>query len=286
MKNHWQSSWKKLFLIGLALGCSVAIQGSSKINQIDNIALTVAAEQWLEIAQTTGTVLYETEQGAGQALLGTRLQAVGDRIETQANSTATLAVDTNIGSVTLAENTTLQIQRLSVSSGGGRITELQVLEGQARLQVRRFNNPDSTLEIQTPAGWSGVRGTEFGITVAPNGTTSLATREGSVETCAQSECIIVSAGLQTQIIPGAPPLPVTALTNDPGLDILKMFVTGDTLHISGRVEPTHLLIIDDTIQVITSEGEFRHHIPRLGGDRITAVVVTPLGTRQVYEIAP
>lgn len=286
MKNHWPSSLKKLFFVGLALGYSVAIQGAAKGNQPETIALTVATEQWLEIEETTGLVLYETAQGTGQAVLGTRLQAVGDRIQTQANATATLAVDTNIGSVTLSENTTLQIRSLSVSPRGGRITQLQILEGQARLQVRTFNNPDSALEIETPAGWSGVRGTEFGIAVGPNGSTSLATREGSVETCAQAECIIINAGLQTQMLPGEPPSPATALTNNPGLDIRKLFVTGNTLHISGQVEPTHLLMIDDTLQVLTTEGGFSSHIPRpTSSDRITAVVMTPLGARQVYELA-
>lgn len=261
------------------------MHSASGIINPDAIALTVATEQWLEIEDITGTVLYETAQATGTAVLGTRLQAVGDRIQTHANSTAILAVDTNIGSVTLSENTTLQVHRLSVAPSGGRITQLQVLKGQARLQVRRFNNPDSTLEIETPAGWSGVRGTEFGIAVAPNGTTSVATREGSVETCAQSECILVSAGSQTQMVPGEPPAPATTLSDNPGLDILEMFVTGNTLHLSGQVDPTHLLIIDDTVQVLTSAGEFSSHVPRPTRDRVTAVVLTPLGTRQAYELA-
>uniref|UniRef100_A0ACD5H295 FecR domain-containing protein n=1 Tax=Desertifilum tharense IPPAS B-1220 TaxID=1781255 RepID=A0ACD5H295_9CYAN len=51
--------------------------------------------------------------------------------------------------------------------------------GQARFRVRRFNHPGSSLEIETPAGSSAVRGTEFGVSVHPDGKTGIATREGT-----------------------------------------------------------------------------------------------------------
>jgi hypothetical protein len=73
---------------------------------------------------------------------------------------------------------------MSIAPNNGRITRLLVPRGQVRLQLRPFTNPGSRMEIETPAGTSGVRGTEFGLNVQPDGKMAIATLEGSVATSA------------------------------------------------------------------------------------------------------
>ena len=162
-----------LFLLSVAF-----VWGVQEERWLQARPLTVATQQWLEVRDVRGQVSFQDAGSSRAARPGMRLQAVGDRIETASNSSARLAIDTGAGFVNLSENTTLRIQSFQSFPSGGRLTRLQILAGQARLEVRPFTNPDSGLEVETPAGWSGVRGTEFGIAVRPDGTTGVATLEG------------------------------------------------------------------------------------------------------------
>jgi hypothetical protein len=186
----------------------------------------------------------------------------------------------------VSENTDLRISRLQASPSGGRMTELTIERGQARLQVRPFTNPDSEFEIRTPAGVSGVRGTEFGVAVQPDGRTGVATLEGSIEASAQGESVTVPAGFQTLIVQGEPPTPPVPLTDDPGLDVTvlrSIRVDGAAgVQLAGRIDPVNLLMIEGMIQPTDRTGAFDVQLPV--GDRIRATVVTPLGTEQLYEL--
>ncbi|MBD2033684.1 FecR domain-containing protein [Leptolyngbya sp. FACHB-321] len=131
-----------------------------------------------------------------RAAVGDRLQAVGDRLNSGNHSTPTLFMDTGVGTVEMSEKTTLRVRQLDIATDNGRITRLEVPTGNVRLQVRPFTNKGSQLEIQTPVSLSGVRDTEFGIAVQPNGKTGLAVLEGSVVTAAQDQAVGVAQGLQ------------------------------------------------------------------------------------------
>lgn len=148
-------------------------------------SLTVRVQRWLAVRQISGSVTYFSAETSRAARRGDRLQAVGDGLSTGEDAAAVLEVDTQIGTVEVAETTKLTVQALDISPSDGRITRLRIDQGQARLKIRPFTNIDSRLEIETPAGISGVRGTEFGLNVSPSGKMGVATLEGSVVTEAQ-----------------------------------------------------------------------------------------------------
>jgi hypothetical protein len=274
MKKYW-----------LPLGLLLAISFSASERQVDAQSLQVRVDRWLEVRQATGTVTYQQGQTSRNARVGTRLQAVGETIRTGQGASAVLAVDTGVGFVNVSENTTVRVQSLEVTNSGGRITQLQVSGGQARLQVRRFTNPDSRLEIQTPAGVSGVRGTDFGVSVQPDGKTGVVTLEGGVVASAQGQSVAVNGGFQSLVIPGEPPSPAVPLTNNPALDLRQLTAEANqTARIVGQVDPVNLVQIEDETLVLDRQGNFDVTIPLSASRSIEAVVTTPLGRQQVYEL--
>lgn len=267
-----------LFGLGLVFLCHLSSPASSSAGD-----LTVAVDRWLEVRNLTGTVFYQNTQGRSRAQIGTRMQAVGDTMQTLDGSAVRLAIDTGTGFVNLSENTTLRIQALE-SRGGGRLTRLKVLSGQARLTVRPFTHPESGLEVETPAGWSGVRGTEFGVAVRPDGTTGIATLEGSVEAQAQGQSVTINNNFQSLIISGEPPLPPIPLTENTQLDIENMSREGELAYLLGSVDPVNLLLIEGEAQQVDADGRFEVRVPIPEEARIKVVVITPLGKRQAYEL--
>lgn len=248
--------------------------------------LQVGIDRWLEVRQITGTVTFTQGQSSRPARVGTRLQAVGEIIRTGSASSTVLAIDTGIGSVSVAENTTVRVEQLQMAPNGGRITRLQVTGGQARLQVRPLTNRGSRLEIETPAGVSGVRGTTFGVSVHPDGKTGVATLEGSVVTAAAGQSVAVNTGLQSLVIPGEPPSPPVPITDNTQLSLRVLAsVDARTVRVAGQIDPVNLLLIADVPQAVERSGQFDVRVPRLENQRIKAVVITPLGTKQVYELA-
>ena len=254
---------------------------------VQSYTLPVRVDRWLEVEAMAGTVdFYRNNQGQPASISNTRLEQVGDRIITGDNSTATLAVDTGIGYVTLAENTDLSIQELSITDSGGRVTRLNITAGQARLQVRPFLNPESELEIRTPAGVSGVRGTEFDVNVTSTGRTGVATREGLVDASAQGVTVLIDAGYQSMIVPGFPPTPPVPISDSVEIDITRLHrVEGNQVRIAGRIDPFSQLTVDGEVYEVNSEGWFSVTVPRLGRDYIPVTVSTLSGKTKDYALA-
>jgi hypothetical protein len=167
--------------------------------------VNVRVDLWLSIQQTAGIVSYDRPSGSRAARVGDRLEAIGEGITTGTRSRADLVLDTGVGVINVLEYTSLKVRRLDIAPDNGRITHLNVTHGQVRLKLRRFTNQGSELQIQTPAGLSGVRGTEFGVVVQPDGKTAIATLSGSVVMTAQGVQVGVPAGFQNLTIPGEPP---------------------------------------------------------------------------------
>lgn len=246
--------------------------------------LPVRVDRWLEVEQLSGAVTCILGGVSQTAQLSNRLQQVGDTLITGRSSSAVLVVDTGVGTINVSENTTIRVQTLDINPDGGRITRLQVTGGQVRLRVRPFTHP-SQLEIQTPAGSSGVRGTEFGVSVQPSGNTGVATLEGSVFAAAQGEEVTVATEQQSLVIPGEPPTPPEPLRDDPSLDIRTLTrINAQTLQIVGRVDPVNLLQVDGEPQVVDRTGIFNVQFSRTADRQVTITVTTPLGTRRLYEV--
>jgi hypothetical protein len=247
--------------------------------------MRVRINRWLEVQQLSGNVLFSHGDYSRPAQVGTRLQHVGDTIHTGERASTTLAVDTGVGFVNVSSNTVLRLQHLEETTSGGRLTRLKVLEGQARFQVKKLKDSDSELEIQTPAGSSAVRGTEFGVSVHPDGKTGVVTSEGSVVTSAQGKMVTVNAGYQSFLIPGEPPSDPVPAKDDAELKLRFLAETNQQVHVIGRVDPVNLLWIEEKRQVVDRNGQFDLKLPLPSDRRIQAVVMTPLGKREQYELA-
>ncbi|NEQ55199.1 MAG: FecR domain-containing protein [Leptolyngbya sp. SIO3F4] len=265
------------------------------ISKTNALPLTVRVNRWLELRNTSGTVDSRRNGQWQRAQIGNRLGTVGDGLRTGAGSLARLAVDTQVGFVGLSENTTLTITQLYTTPSGGKVTELDVPRGQARVFVRPFTNPESRLEIRTPAGVNGVRGTEFGIAIQPSGRSSLAVEEGSVASSAQGESVLVPEGFQNYTIPGEPPSQPVPITEDPNLTILRLDtqrIDGEEIvFLEGSTFFVNTLVIEGITQEIIADkenqqlGSFAIEIA-LPEDRrsIEVTVTTPLGKKQIYDV--
>ena len=248
--------------------------------------LQLRVNRYLEVSSIFGNVTYGNQQTSQPANIGTKLQKVGDSISTGKNSRTMLALDTEIAFVEVAENTKLQIQKLHSTSNNGKVTELLVTGGQVRLKVRPLNNRESRLEIKTPAGITGVRGTEFGVSVQPSGKTGVATLKGQVVTSAQGKTVSVNKGFQSFVIPGKPPSPPVRLQDDTSLQIKILADMGNQqAKIAGKVDPVNLVILANEPLITNQNGEFEVITALPNNRKIAVSITTPLGKKQKYELA-
>jgi hypothetical protein len=247
----------------------------------------VRVNRWLEVRQLSGKVMRHQGKATQPARMGDRLQAVGDGISTGANSSTQLAVDTNVGFVKVAENTTLRVHSLQTAADNGRITRLHVTRGQVRLQVRPFSNRGSRLEVVTPSSISGVRGTEFGVAVQPNGKTGLATLKGGVASSAEGKAYLVGAGFQNFTMPGEPPTKPVPLKNDTSLTHQFEVVIEQKirkLRLMGQVDPVNAVLVEGEPQSTDRQGRFSIVLPMPSRPHYQVTVITPLGSRQDHEV--
>ncbi|MCS6814039.1 MAG: FecR family protein [Cyanobacteria bacterium] len=255
---------------------------------IARLPINVRVNRWLKVRQPQGTVIYRQQGRSRPVRQGDRLQAVGDSVTTGKSSTAMLEVDTGIGFIQLAESTKVTVRSLGVAPDNGRITRLAIDYGQARLQVRRFTHEGSRLELQTPAGVSAVRGTEYGIAVQPDGKTGLATLEGAVTMTAQGKTVMVSGGLQTLTIPGQQPQPPVPLQDSTALryDLERQVQNGiRRVRFIGYVDPVNTVLVNGVPQTTTATGQFSVSLPAVSSPTLQVTVITPLGRQQVHSLS-
>jgi FecR protein len=292
--SHWFLGWVSGRLqsslrrssVWLSLGLAFSLLLGSPIYSAPD-SLNVRVNRWLEVQQISGMATHRQGERSRTARVGDRLQSVGDSLVTAADSTATLAVDTQIGTIEVAENTSVLVKALETTPSDGRITRLQVDRGRVQLRIRPFTNPDSRLEIETPAGVSGVRGTEFGVVISPTGKMGVATLEGSVVTNAQGEEVAVPAGFQNVTLPGEPPTQPVPFTNQPNLEYQVERIIRRSIRrivVNGQVDPTSTVLIKGEPQEIDREGRFSLLLPAPSRLRLTVTVITPLGQEQSYDL--
>jgi hypothetical protein len=285
-----------LFALEVGLIGEPAVFQAYPISAIPHQALAVAdaslrfqVVRALAVSDVTGTVMVHLEGGKSSeaAYAGQRLEKVGDSIETQAGAKAVLILDTQAGTIELAPNTLLRIEHMTVSPKGGYQTQLFLERGQVKVKVKKFANPDSSLEIQTPAGVSGVRGTEFGLTVQPSGDTGIGTQEGKVLVTGQGQSVEIPAGYQTLLRLGRTPESVRALINRPQLKLRWLTPTqAGAIRLAGQIDPINLLLVNQVAHPIDALGRFDLLLPIVRPrSPLYATVITPLGQQQRYELA-
>lgn len=248
--------------------------------------------RWLEVTTLTGDV---KSRLGGQPLRlarsGDRLTRVGDRVTTGSKSESVLAVDQSAAIVRLSEGTIAEVQKLEVDAKGGHITILSVPKGLARLQVRPFNRPTSRLDIVTPAGVAGVRGTEYGVVVNPNGKSTIATQAGTVAASAQGQTELVRANQYSLIIPGKPPTPPQSLGKDLKLSLLALSLVDAPAdakprqaRIVAQVHPSSAVWVNDEMVNTDTNGNFEQVVDLPADAWISVLVRSPLGDEQLYKL--
>ena len=274
-------------LLAAALIASAYLLSGSKSTAQKTIPVRV--DRWLAVQQLTGTVSYGRGTTFRAARVGDRLEVAGDSLTTGKDSTASLIPDTGIGTISVSQNTILRVQSLTVAPDNGRITRLKVSQGQVYLKLRRFTQPGSRLEIETPAELNGVRGTEFGLAIQPNGKTGLATQQGAVATSAQGSEVRVVAGYQNLTISGESPSIPVPLRNDPSLRYrVQQEIDSQRvrrIRLIGQTDPVNTLTIDGVAQSTDRAGQFSALFYASSYPRAEVVVTTPLGKTKTYELA-
>ncbi len=276
---------RKRFL--LLLGSAFTAMGVS--SKTSARPLSVRVNRWLELRNYSGTVDYLQNGQWRRAQSGQRLGSVGQGVRTGYGSLARLAVDTGIGFVSVSENTDLRVTQLYTTQRGGKVTELNVSRGQARMFVRPFTNPDSRFEIRTPSGVNGVRGTDFGVVTQPSGRSALAVLEGSVASSAQGQSVAVEANYQNLIFPGEPPSAPEPLVDDPSIDVQRLdrqnrHEDQTMVLLEGQTSPYNLFIVEGETQNTGREGDFSIVVPLPLNEVIEAKVITPSGTVKLYDL--
>lgn len=284
--RFWQRPQPGLPWLGLMVLSLLVVLTVASYAQPGSIRVRI--ERWIGVQQMHGEVSFLQQGRASRpARLNDRLRRVGDGLATGEASAATLEVDTQIGTIDVMADTAIRIQSLEIGPNDGRITRLAVDRGQARLRLRPFNNPESQLDLETPAGVSSVRGTEFGLVVFPDGRMGVATLEGRVVTSAQGQEVDVQGGFQNITVPGEPPSQPIPFSNEPRLEyqVERVIRRGiRRILLTGQVDPTSSVLIKGQPQETDRDGRFTLLLPAPSRLRLAVTVVTALGQTQTYEL--
>lgn len=275
------TAFKSIFLSTVILAISLLSTASTNAQP----PLQLLVKRFIAIKSLSGVVRYRAENSTSPAQVGQRLTEVGDAVTTGKQSSATLVIDEGIGTIQMSEKTELSIGRL-FKNNGGYVTQIKIKGGQVRLKIRPFNNSNSKIEVITPAGVAGVRGTEFGVNVLPSGKTGLVTLNGMVTLEAQSVMVKVNGGLQSTVIMNEPPSIPSRLINDPSvrLDVIAAREGGRSVQLVGRTDSVNLILIGETIVETDRVGNFNVVIPLPNDRRLPLLSTTPLGRKQSYVI--
>jgi FecR protein len=227
------------------------------------------------------------QQSWRRAQANDQLTAIGEQVKTGARSRVDLQLDLGIGTIQVAPSTLIQIRAIQRNSDESRVSLFYMPYGSARIKLRRFTNPNTRFELETPAGVSGVRGTEFGIAAQPSGKTSVAVLNGKVNTNAQGQDVGVDAGFQNFTIPGEPPSPPVPLTDSTTLEYqLDKRIVGNKRQLSfvGKVDPVNVVFVNHRVVDTDRQGSFKVAIPVTSFPRLKVIVQTPLGKEQSYDL--
>ncbi len=275
----------------------------------------------LEIQEIRGIVTFKGRP----AVVGDRLLANGDEIITGSNSKARLAIDNNIGIVEVAEKTAVRISNLSSSAGGEKDTAIFVSRGRVRLSIGKTNAPTAAantstiippnqiatlntfsglgktsqiaqqkksprtapVRVETPEGVAGVRGTSFGVSVGPDGKTSVETIEGSVGVSGKNDSeVVVNRGNATTIFPQTPPAPPSASSRLAQLKVRSLLRLGGNIYrFSGQINPIDIIDVNNETIKIDRQGNFKIQGILPPSRRLNIVVRGPSVTERHYSLA-
>jgi len=245
------------------------------------------------IEEINGTVLFNGRP----ARVGDQLISSEDRVVTGKHSTARLRIDSQIGVVELAPQTTFQVDTLE---GGNRpITGFYIDIGRARFSIAAWvSNPerllgqtdqiaglksldiaqsnsteDAPVRVRTPAGVAGVRGTSFGVNVGPDGKTGISTIDGVVGVFSQGQEQLVNPGFYSVINPEQPPIVQEITPSLSTLRVRRISPVGGGALIVAQADPMDIVYVNNREVPTDAEGKFRVRVR--SGDRVRIVLRGP-----------
>ena len=269
----------------LALSAALSVLSSLILmSPTDSRTVQFRFKRWIEVQSVSGNVTLLNRNGRESARVGQRLQSVGEGIVTGNRSSATLSLDSGIGTLQVSENTQFTIQDIQNNSGGAQ-TKLNVSRGQVRLKLRSFTNPSSSLEIFTPAGVTGVRGTDFGVSILPSGKTGVATLKGKVAAAAQGKTVAIDRGFQSSVTPGNAPLPPVPLRDNASLDVQVLGKESNgQVHLVAQTDDINVISIGELVIEPNAQGILDVRVPMGTNRSIEVRVTTPLGKQRTYQL--
>ena len=127
------------------------------------------------------------------------------RIKTGAGGRATITFFEG-STIELEGGTEILLAELGIDGTASQIGIEQSL-GRTISRVKKLVDPASSYEVETAAAVAAVRGTEFYVSVARNGTTVVGNIEGLGSVTAQGVEVELDEGERTTVEPGEPPAP-------------------------------------------------------------------------------
>ncbi len=137
--------------------------------------------------------------------------ATSDSVKTGADSYALITFFEG-STMTLEPNTEVTISELwrSEQTDSTRVRLGQKV-GQTWNRIQKLTDSASTYEVETPAAVGSVRGTTIALAVEPDGQTSMSVFEGEGRLRAEGIEIDLPTGMESSVVPGAPPSPASAI---------------------------------------------------------------------------
>lgn len=128
----------------------------------------------------------------------------GDSIETGSKSMA--VISTNGNKITVREKTKVMLSESKDTTG--KYGSLSVFAGNVNCKMNKLKKSGGTYEVNSASAVAAVRGTEFDVSVADNGSTLLNVEEGSVMLTGIEKSVIVAANQESTVPLGYDPTEV------------------------------------------------------------------------------
>lgn len=153
------------------------------------LSIYAETENVAKVNYLKGTAYLIDESGKKSELKINSLIPINSTILTEKKSKVILTVK-EIGKVEVNENSILKLDKAYLKKTE---THLSLIKGSAKFQVSKLTK-DEKLNLFTPTAVVGVRGTEYEVQIAPDGSTAVNTSEGIVEVKNEQNSVELSKG--------------------------------------------------------------------------------------------
>lgn len=241
--------------------------------------------RWLRVQALTGDVTIAPVGAlARKANPGDLLSKVGDQISTGKNSSVQLWIDDGIGKLEVGQMTALEVSRLETLANGAKRTHITIKGGTVKLRLRKLRNPNSNVQIFTPAGTAAVRGTVFGVSVNGKGISGVATSEGTVIVSGMGQLLPVRLGFSRILISGKSPSELRSIPETVRIFDIRYQHRGSDVFLQASTDPGNLVQVADQPIDTDELGNFQVLVPAVQEHLIPVQITTPLNVPERFRL--